>query len=142
MGRCKVPCTKQCTNNYDTEIKVGQALQMGRYKAALQAAIAGLTEVDLTAPIVIQDVYLRDSIKTTLGITGDLTLGDMLKLTTLNSKSGGVRSLEGLQYANNLVTLDITGNAITDFSPLKGLTKLDNLLANPQIVEIPLKPLI
>ncbi|KOY16139.1 leucine-rich repeat domain-containing protein [Paenibacillus xylanivorans] len=115
---------------------------MGKYKAALQAAIAGLTEVNLTAPIVIQDVYLRDSIKTALGITGDLTFGDMLKLTTLNSKSGRLRSLEGLQYANNLVRLDITGNAITDFSPLKGLTKLDNLLANPQIVEIPLKPLI
>lgn len=104
--------------------------------AALRAAIAGLTEVDLTASIVIQDEYLRDSIKTTLGITGDLTLGDMLKLTTFNSKSGRVKSLEGLQYANNLVTLDITGNAITDFSPLKGLTKLANLLANPQIIEV------
>ncbi|WP_315792591.1 NPCBM/NEW2 domain-containing protein [Paenibacillus sp. BIC5C1] len=104
--------------------------------AALRTAMAGLTEVDLTAPIVIQDDYLRDSIKTTLGIAGDLTHGDILKLKSLNSKSGRIESLDGLQYANNLVTLDITGNAITDFSPLKGLTKLNQLIANPQIVQV------
>ncbi|MEK4513460.1 NPCBM/NEW2 domain-containing protein [Paenibacillus sp. FSL K6-2524] len=103
---------------------------------ALQAATAGLTSIDLTQVITVQDNYLSNSIKTTLGITGDITLGDMLGLTTLTSETRRARSLEGLQYAKNLVTLDVTGNEITDFSPLNGLTKLENLLIEPQIVEV------
>ncbi|MNI78706.1 hypothetical protein D3C73_1351020 [compost metagenome] len=34
------------------------------------------------------------------------------------------------------MTLDITGNEITDFSPLQGLTKLVNLIDDPQMVEV------
>lgn len=104
--------------------------------AALQLAIEGLTEIDLTQVITIADPYLSTSIKTTLGVSGDLTLGDMYNLTTLTSETRRARSLEGLQYAKNLETLDITGNEITDFSPLQGLTKLTSLLADPQMVEV------
>lgn len=104
--------------------------------AALQLAIEGLTEIDLTQVITIADPYLSTSIKTTLGVSGELTLGDMYNLTTLTSETRRARSLEGLQYAKNLETLDITGNEITDFSPLQGLTKLTSLLADPQMVEV------
>ena len=104
--------------------------------AALQAATDGLVEIDLIQVITVQDQYLSASIKQTLGVTGDLTLGDMYQLTTLTSETRRARSLDGLQYAKNLVTLDITGNEITDFSPLQGLTKLENLLADPQVIEV------
>lgn len=64
----------------------------------------------------------------------------MYKLTSLSAagtRTERVASLEGLQYAKNLVTLDITGNEVTDFSPLQGLEKLENLMANPQVIEMP-----
>lgn len=32
--------------------------------------------------------------------------------------------------------LDITGNEVTDFSPLQGLEKLENLIDDPQVIEI------
>ncbi|OAO89131.1 hypothetical protein AXX17_ATUG04160 [Arabidopsis thaliana] len=104
--------------------------------AALKSARAGLTRIDLTQVIAVQDSYLRDSIKKTLGVTGEITLGDMYQLTELTSESGRVKSLSGLEYAKNLATLTITGNEVMDFSPLKDLTKLVNLNANPQVIEM------
>nr|WP_306220449.1 NPCBM/NEW2 domain-containing protein [Cohnella sp. WQ 127256] len=117
-------------NQVATQVEVDGAL------VALNAAKDGLVKIDFTQVIAVKDKYLSDSIKTTLGLTGDITLGDMHKLTTLSSDSRRARSLEGLEYAKNLVSLDITGNEITDFSPLRGLTKLDNLMADPQVVEV------
>ncbi|OMD25858.1 hypothetical protein BJP48_04635 [Paenibacillus odorifer] len=117
-------------NSSVTQSEVDEAV------AALQQATEGLVQIDLTQVITVADPYLSASIKTTLGVTGELTLGDMYNLTTLTSETRRVRSLEGLQYAKNLETLDITGNEITDFSPLQGLTKLTSLLADPQVVEV------
>ncbi|WP_052097388.1 NPCBM/NEW2 domain-containing protein [Paenibacillus odorifer] len=117
-------------NSSVTQSEVDEAV------AALQQATEGLVQIDLTQVITVADPYLSASIKTTLGVTGELTLGDMYSLTTLTSETRRVRSLEGLQYAKNLETLDITGNEITDFSPLQGLTKLTSLLADPQVVEV------
>ncbi|MGE7925708.1 NPCBM/NEW2 domain-containing protein [Viridibacillus arvi] len=117
-------------NKKATQQEVDEAI------ASLKAAKKGLVEIDLTQVITIKDKYLSDSIKKTLGLTGDITLGDMYKLTTLTSESRRARSLEGLEHAKNLVTLNIEGNEITDFSPLKGLTKLEDLIADPQYVEV------
>ncbi|WP_211750165.1 NPCBM/NEW2 domain-containing protein [Paenibacillus sp. Marseille-Q4541] len=106
---------------------------------ALNTAKEGLNQEDLTQVTVIEDTYLRDSIKETLGVTGELTLGDMYKLTELTVEIGRkdrVQSLEGLEYAKNLETLNISGHEVTDFSPLKDLTNLKNLNANPQILEM------
>ncbi|WP_454193302.1 NPCBM/NEW2 domain-containing protein [Paenibacillus sp. Marseille-Q7038] len=107
--------------------------------AALKSAKEGLTKIDLTQVILVKDSYLSDTIKQTLGVTGELTLGDMYNLTSLICEPGGrdrVRSLEGLEYAVNLETLTISGNEVTDFSPLGGLTKLNNFIADPQYVEV------
>ncbi|ATP41641.1 hypothetical protein CSE16_17255 [Solibacillus sp. R5-41] len=60
----------------------------------------------------------------------------MHNLTSLSSPNARISSWEALQYAINLVSLDISGNSITDFSPLKELSKLDDLNAHPQIVEV------
>ncbi|URN95719.1 MAG: NPCBM/NEW2 domain-containing protein [Candidatus Pristimantibacillus lignocellulolyticus] len=103
---------------------------------ALQKATGELTLIDFTQVITISDKYLNEAIKKTLAITGEITLGDMYNLTTLTCDSRRVRSLDGLQYAKNLVTLDIAGNEVADFSPLQDLTKLDNLIADPQFVEV------
>lgn len=103
---------------------------------SIRAAMAGLVEVDLTQVVGIPDQYLRDGIKKTLGITGDITLADMHNLTTFTDETRRVRSLKGLEYAKNLVTLDITGSEVTDFSPLQSLKKLADLIADPQWVEV------
>ena len=42
----------------------------------------------------------------------------------LDASQKTIRSLEGLQYATNLKSLDLSGNQITDLGPLAGLTKL------------------
>ncbi|WP_391208528.1 hypothetical protein [Psychrobacillus sp. L4] len=47
-----------------------------------------------------------------------------------------VSSLDGLQYARNLVMLDLTGNGIMDFSPLKDLKNLQSIHVTPQVLEI------
>ena len=89
--------------------------------------------------ITVKDKDLQAAIKKTLGITGDITLGDMYQLTSLDSpgtRTKRVTNLEGLQYAKNLVTLDISDNEVTDFSPLKGLSKLTTLKADPQVLEL------
>lgn len=107
--------------------------------AGLKSAKEALVQIDLTQVITVKDNYLSDSIKKTLGVTGELTLGDMYNLTELTSAPGRnarVQSLEGLQYAKNLATLHISGNEVTDFSPLQGLTKLEELSADPQIIEV------
>ncbi|WP_313891334.1 NPCBM/NEW2 domain-containing protein [Psychrobacillus sp.] len=118
-------------NKESTQIDVDNAI------ALLNKTKNELVEIDVEQIITIQDKYLSDSIKKTLGVTGDITLGDMLDLTTLTSESRRARSLEGLQYAKNLVTLDLSGNEIMDFSPLKDLQQLQNIIANPQIIEHP-----
>ncbi|MBD7969936.1 NPCBM/NEW2 domain-containing protein [Paenibacillus gallinarum] len=107
--------------------------------AALKSAKEGLNQIDLTQVITVKDSYLSDTIKKTLGVNGELTLGDMYNLTSLTCVPGGrdrVRSLEGLEYAVNLETLTISGNEVTDFSPLGGLVKLNNFTLDPQYVEV------
>ncbi|AWZ49444.1 hypothetical protein C3495_11750 [Clostridiaceae bacterium 14S0207] len=47
----------------------------------------------------------------------------------------GVRSLEGLQYAINLETLDLSENRISDLTPLSNLKKLEYLELDRNIVE-------
>ena len=117
-------------NKMATQTEVDGAL------AALENAKTNLEEIDLNQVVTIKDSNLTNAIKTTLGLQGDITLSDMYKLTSLTSESQRVRSLEGLEYAKNLETLNVIGNEITDFSPLKELSKLTNWHADQQYVEM------
>ena len=122
------------TNKQATQPDIDQAVEK------LQQVIESLVAIDLSQVITVPDNDLNMFIKQTLGITDEITLGDMYKLTSLSAAATGterVASLEGLQYAENLVTLDISGNEVTDFSPLQGLEKLEKLIADPQVIEMP-----
>ena len=89
--------------------------------------------VDLSEVIEIPDSYLKNAIKSALNISSDdITIGDMYKLTELNVAGYGISSLEGLEYAKNLETLNLDYNAIKDLSKLKDLEKLSNLQAMHQ----------
>lgn len=117
-------------NKQATQVEIDQA------EGALIQAKATLVAIDFNQIIIIKDNNLKKSIQQTLGLTGEITLRDLYELTSLYCPTTRITSLEGLQYAKNLVSLDISGNAITDFSPLKDLTKLDTVIAHPQIVEV------
>ena len=91
----------------------------------------------------VPDFYVRTALLDALGKDpgSEISLGDMKSLTTLDLVPYGFRSLEGLQYAENLVSLtlgvsysppgpdqDSFTNRIRDLSPLsnlKGLTVLN-----------------
>ncbi|MFJ7935685.1 NPCBM/NEW2 domain-containing protein [Sporosarcina sp. NPDC096371] len=117
-------------NKHATQTEIDQAI------AAIQQATEGLLEMEVNPVITIKDRFLEQSIKATLGLTESITLSDMHNLTSLSNRTGNVTTLEGLEHAENLVTLDIVGNKVTDFSPLKGLKQLVNVVANPQIMVV------
>lgn len=123
--------TEMIEANSSSQDEVNQMLEQ------LQAAIDGLEEaVDLTQVIEIEDAALKSAIVRTLNLEAtEVTLGDILKLTELNVSSSQISSLKGLEYAQNLETLDITYNQITDLSPLSQLTKLNNVKVEYQIIE-------
>lgn len=104
--------------------------------AELYEAISNLEEyVDLNEIITIKDDNLRNSIKEELNLSTDnITIGDMYKLTNLSSSGKWITSLEGLEYAKNLESLDISYNEVKDLSPLKNLKKLTSLNANFQMI--------
>ncbi|MBD7908892.1 NPCBM/NEW2 domain-containing protein [Sporosarcina gallistercoris] len=117
-------------NAQQTQTEIDQALDM------LLQAKTNLVELDFTQVIAVPDKYLRTHIQQKLGITGNLTIRDLHKLTSLDASNARINSLEGLQYARNLVSLDVSGNEITDFSPLKNLGKLKTIQAHPQLVSV------
>src|SRR5205809_6239031 len=57
---------------------------------------------------------------------GPLTEQDMLSLTNLDASRRNVRSIDGLEVARNLVSLDLQINRLTNFSLP---TQLTNLMA-------------
>lgn len=96
------------------------------------------------ATVTIEDPYLNKVVLSALNKTeGDsITKEEMLSITELSSDSlpyvespaedlkehnRGIESLEGLQYAENLESLDLSENRISDLSPLSGLDKLTYL---------------
>ena len=87
-------------------------------------------------PVVsIPDPNLAAAIRAEIGNT--LTTRTMLNLTSLNARNRGVRNLTGLEHARNLQVLYlgvevvdgqwVNSNAISDVSPLSGLTQLREL---------------
>ena len=86
----------------------------------------------LNAPVTVSDAALHAAITSTLGKSpnSNLTVSDMLKLTTLTVNSADIRDLTGLEHASNLTTLSLNGNNLSDIAPLTGLSKLTTLSLN------------
>ena len=77
--------------------------------------------------MLIKDDMLREVIARTLRITEEeITEEKLLELRNLSVRYAGVSSLEGLEYAENLETLDLCGNDIEILDP--GLRHLYNHL--------------
>lgn len=74
----------------------------------------------------VPDGALRQAINAVLGrgALDHLNRAELAQLTGLDISNLGVSSLEGLQYATNLTTLNAANNNISDTSPITGLTQL------------------
>ena len=78
----------------------------------------------------IPDPNLNAAIAEALGKNPNapITVEDMEKLGPyLNIESRGIRDLTGLQFATNLIELDLDDNQISDLSPIAGLINLRDL---------------
>lgn len=89
--------------------------------------------VNLDEVVNIPDKYLVESISSVLGKSDGFTIADMRKLTEITLS--GVSSLEGLQYAKNLVSIEAEYNDIKDLRPLANLKKLKRANFNNQFVQ-------
>ena len=92
----------------------------------------------------IEDASLLEAIKENLGILSDsnITVAKMNELTILNASNKGIKSIKGLEYANNLNDIDLSGNSIENIDALEdGSYGYDSInLANNKISD--LTPLI
>ena len=84
--------------------------------------------------------------KKKLGLSHEmpLTKDNIKQLTHLEAQNREIRSIQGLEFAENLeVGLNLGGNLIQDITPLRSLTKLRGLvLLGNQVSDLsPLEPL-
>ncbi len=87
--------------------------------------------------VTIPDVVLRRGIMDTLGLASEPIMSDDLaQLEILHLEADYVSDLEGLQYATNLVSLNLNFNEVTDLRPLKELTKLVDLQVNENFLNL------
>ena len=103
------------------------------------AAPAGRALAADDDPVSIPDAALRTCLERALEKSAGETIteGDMASLTEFGCGPEGIASLEGLQYATALSWASFNANAISDISPLAGLTLLTSLyLANNNIADI------
>ena len=78
------------------------------------------------AQVYIPDPILRALLEEALG-TKAIRPSSMETLTALNAKERNISDLTGLKFAVNLEELNISGNPISDFSPLSGCVNLVRL---------------
>ncbi len=102
----------------------------------------GVGKSNPTDIVIIPDASLRENISKQLGKspTDDITVADMERLTdfSLTKKlPQPVSDLTGMEYAVNIMTLEIQNQDIYDITPLENLTNLSYLqLSNTDIVDI------
>lgn len=84
------------------------------------------------------DRALADAVMAALSITDEPRCAELSGLTGLIANNSGITSLDGLQYAMNLSSLNLYNNDVTDLEPLRGLQKLGllELGANPNLTDL------
>jgi Leucine-rich repeat (LRR) protein len=76
--------------------------------------------------VTIPDPRLQQRLRSVLGKpTGNITASDMASITRLDASEAGIRSLQGLETATNLVWLDLTDNRLTNLLALADLKELN-----------------
>ena len=78
------------------------------------------------APVNISDPNLRAIVEIALRVASDAPIVslEMETLIRLKARNANISDLTGLEFATNLITLDLTGNSLSDISPVAGLANL------------------
>jgi len=98
------------------------------------AAITG--RVGAQAPVHFPCSKLKAVVEDKLWVY-DPTPADMLSLHSISKVNGGITDLTGLEYAENLHTINFHLNLISDISPLSGLSNLQKIsLGRNQIQDL------
>ena len=86
----------------------------------------------------IPDPNLRIMIAEELGKNSDvpITVEEMQRLGTLESRDRRVHDLTGLQFATNLTHLELDNSRVSDLSHLKGLTNLNFLEVHGELADL------
>ena len=89
-------------------------------------------QVTQAAIVTFPDVNLNSEVRNRLGIPSPtpITDTDMKTMTSLSAKSCGISNIQGLEYATNLVSLDLYHNKVCDIAPIAVLKKLKYLDMN------------
>ena len=84
--------------------------------------------------ITIEDENLRNVILDKLNKDYDYNIlrSDLESITDLDASNKGIKSLAGLEYCSSLKTLNISGNEVTDISPLNKIRTLEKADASNQ----------
>ncbi len=81
------------------------------------------------------DPSLEAAVRSALGKPTDpVTNSDLETLISLTSCNMGITNLSGLEWATNLVNLDVSGNSINDLSPLAALLHLTSLNVGDNLI--------
>ncbi|MFC4598081.1 leucine-rich repeat domain-containing protein [Cohnella hongkongensis] len=111
-------------------MKKRTALRLFIFIIVLSLVLPGQASMEASSqePI-IKDENLEKAIHSWLGKKDDepLTKADLESLTSVSLTGKGIKDLQGLEYAVNVMKLDLDNNEITDLTPLKNLSKLRNL---------------
>ena len=104
----------------------------GTYVTDLQyvpSSVNYISSKNLKEEVNIPDDRLKSLINVILGKNDKciLTFNDIKTLTVLDEFSNHIKSLEGLQYAENLKILSLLNNKISDINPICALNKLTYL---------------
>ncbi len=97
--------------------------------ATLFISVTNTTAQVEAAVVSIPDANLAAAIRDALGLPSGapITSHAMLNLTRLDAPGRGITELTGLEYATNLIVLDLRYTAVSDVAPLAKLTLLIHL---------------
>ncbi|EQC2226018.1 InlH/InlC2 family class 1 internalin [Listeria monocytogenes] len=113
-------------------LMVTAILGISLYVTTSQGAEVRAESITQPTPInvIFPDPALANAIKTATGksnVTDTVTQADLDGIATLSAFNTGVTTIEGIQYLNNLISLELKDNQITNLTPLKNLTKITEL---------------
>ena len=82
-----------------------------------------------SSEIEITDPNLERAIREEMGLPSEVPLTQLVmsQLTSLNAREKQITDLTGLEYATNVIHLNLGGNQISDLNPLSGLSQLQGL---------------
>jgi hypothetical protein len=104
--------------------------------AILSKPVSTKAESQVSDVVLIPDANLEKAIRTMISKpVGDILKTDLMSIRDCNLRASNIKSLEGLQYAQNIKSLTLTSNEIEDISQLSKLSKLTDLNLNFNMVK-------